>query len=147
MILALSPVLSIDASEEVLLQPREQATFDAAELAVVLSHYELGVIESITDFPRGSRRSPKVGIVSERGKFLLKRRSLERAHPDRIRFAHHVQRHLAASGSHWWLWGTGHGSNCSSAHHRLNPQKLGSYGSSRRHIPVQDPEHPNEYHH
>lgn len=80
------------------MQAREQATFDAAELAVVLSHYELGVIESITDFPRGSRRSPKVGIVSERGKFLLKRRSLDRVHPDRIRFAHHVQRHLVANG-------------------------------------------------
>lgn len=80
------------------MQPREQATFDTAELAVVLSHYELGVIESITDFLRGSRRSPKVGIVSERGKFLLKRRSLERVHPDRMRFAHRVQRHLVAGG-------------------------------------------------
>ncbi|MFQ5493884.1 MAG: phosphotransferase enzyme family protein [Phycisphaerae bacterium] len=78
--------------------PRERATFDAAELAVVLSHYDLGVIESITDFPRGSRRSPKVGIVCQRGKFLLKRRALARAGPERVRFTHRVQKHLTASG-------------------------------------------------
>ena len=77
------------------MHPREQATFEATELAVVLSHYDLGVIESITDFPRGSRQSPKVGIVCEAGKFLLKRRSATRAHPGRVRFAHHVQRYLA----------------------------------------------------
>ncbi len=77
------------------MQPPERARFDGAELAVALSHYDLGVIESITDFPRGSRRSPKVGIVCERGKFLLKRRPLDRAQPDRIRFTHHVQKHLA----------------------------------------------------
>lgn len=77
---------------------RERATFDAAELAVVLSHYDLGVIESITDFPRGSRRSPKVGIVAQGGKFLLKRRGVDRAHPDRVRFTHRVQRHLASIG-------------------------------------------------
>lgn len=75
-----------------------QARFDAAELAVALSHYDLGVIESITDFPRGSRRSPKVGIVSERGKFLLKRRSLGRIQTDRIRFTHEVLYHLIGQG-------------------------------------------------
>lgn len=80
------------------MQSTEQARFDPGELAVALSHYDLGVIESITDFPRGSRRSPKVGIVAQRGKFLLKRRSLERLHPDRIRFAHLIQAHLARSG-------------------------------------------------
>lgn len=78
--------------------PQQQARFDAGELAVVLSHYDLGVIESVTDFPRGSRRSPKVGVVSQRGKFLLKRRSLDRAHPDRLRFSHHVQTHLSLAG-------------------------------------------------
>ncbi len=77
---------------------RERATFDAAELAVVLSHYDLGILESITDFPRGSRKSPKVGIVSDKGKFLLKRRSTARAQPDRVRVAHHVQTLLASGG-------------------------------------------------
>jgi len=79
------------------LQSRERATFDAAELAVVLSHFDLGVLESITDFPRGSRKSPKVGIVCERGKFLLKRRSTTRAHPERVHLAHRVQALLTAT--------------------------------------------------
>jgi len=76
----------------------ERATFDATELAVVLSHYDIGVIESITPFARGSRRSPKVGIVAERGKFLLKRRAADRARPERVRFTHAVQHHVAQTG-------------------------------------------------
>ncbi|MFQ5592016.1 MAG: phosphotransferase enzyme family protein [Phycisphaerae bacterium] len=78
--------------------PRERETFDAAELGVVLSYYDLGVIESITEFRRGSRRSPKVGIVSEHGKFILKRRAPARANPDRVLFAHRIQLHLTATG-------------------------------------------------
>ena len=79
------------------MQPRKRATFGAEELAVVLSHYDLGIVESLTDFPRGSSRSPKAGIVCERGKFLLKRRSADRAHTERVRFTHAVQKHLAAN--------------------------------------------------
>lgn len=79
------------------MQPRERATFDTAELAVALSYYDLGVVESITDFPRGSRRSPKVGIVCERGKFLLKRRSASSARLDRVQFVHRIQNHLIAA--------------------------------------------------
>lgn len=77
---------------------KERANFDAGELAVVLSYYDLGVIESITDFPRGSRRSPKVGIVAEKGKFLLKRRAIARAKPDRVKLAHKLQAYLATVG-------------------------------------------------
>ncbi|MBI3834976.1 MAG: phosphotransferase [Planctomycetes bacterium] len=80
------------------MEPKERFSFDPSELAVVLSHFDIGVIESITEFPRGSRRSPKVGIVAERGKFLLKRRSVARARPDRIRLSHRVQAHLLAVG-------------------------------------------------
>ena len=80
------------------MRARERAKFDPTELAIALSHYDLGVIESITDFPRGSSRSPKVGIVSDRGKYLLKRRAADRAMPDRVRFAHRVQVHLADAG-------------------------------------------------
>ena len=80
------------------LQSPQRATFGTEELAVVLSHYDLGLIESITEFRRGSRRSPKVGIVSERGKFLLKRRSVKRVDIDRVYFAHKVQLFLASKG-------------------------------------------------
>ncbi len=42
------------------------------ELAVVLSHFGLGVLESVTEFPKGSRKAPKMLIAGEQGKFLLK---------------------------------------------------------------------------
>ncbi len=80
------------------MQDHERATFNGSELAVVLSHYDLGIIESITDFDRGSRQSPKAGIVSARGKFLLKRLAPQRADGDRVRFAHRVQRCLESAG-------------------------------------------------
>lgn len=64
----------------------------------MLSHYDLGVIESITEFRRGSRRSPKVGIVCARGKFLLKKRDLSRGGLARVRYAHAIQDHLARKG-------------------------------------------------
>jgi homoserine kinase type II len=80
------------------LKRRERERFAADELAVVLSHYDLGVIESITEFRRGSRRSPKVGIVSERGKFLLKKRDRRRGNVDRARYAHAIQTHLESKG-------------------------------------------------
>jgi Ser/Thr protein kinase RdoA (MazF antagonist) len=79
------------------LSSRERQRFAADELAVVLSHYDLGVIESITEFNRGSRQSPKVGIVAQRGKFLLKKRAERKKSPRRIAFSHAVQLHLAAS--------------------------------------------------
>lgn len=77
---------------------RERDRFAADELAIVLSHYDLGAIESITEFRRGGRRSPKVGIVSERGKFLLKKRDLSRGGVARVRYAHEIQVHLARKG-------------------------------------------------
>ena len=53
----------------------QRETFTVEELAVVLSHYDIGVIDSVTEFPRGSRKAPKLRIVSEQGKFLMKRRA------------------------------------------------------------------------
>ncbi len=98
MIEALANPVQRTRERESALSARNSARFEAGELAVALSHYDLGVIESVTDFPRGSRRSPKVGIVAERGKFLLKRRSLDRIQPDRLRLSHQVQTYLAGHG-------------------------------------------------
>lgn len=72
--------------------------FDAQELAVVLSHYELGVIEQLRVFPRGSRRSPKLRIKSKLGEFLLKRRAPGQDDPYRVAFAHDLQLHLGRRG-------------------------------------------------
>ncbi|HRK31060.1 MAG TPA: phosphotransferase [Tepidisphaeraceae bacterium] len=70
--------------------------FAAEELAAVLSHWEIGIIESITEFPRGSRKAPKALIVSENGKFLLKRRARGRDDPYKVAFCHAIQLHLAS---------------------------------------------------
>lgn len=64
---------------------------------MVLSHYDLGAIELITEFKRGSRRSPKVVIVSADGKFLLKRRAARRKSERKVAFSHRVQEHLTAA--------------------------------------------------
>ena len=81
-----------------LLTDRARQRFEAEELAIVLSHYDLGIVESITEFHRGSRMSPKIGIVAQRGKFLLKKRAAGRRSPRKVGFAHAVQKHLTAAG-------------------------------------------------
>ena len=70
--------------------------YGTAELAIVLSHFDLGVIESIQTFPRGSRRAPKVVIRSEKGNFLLKRRAMGKDDPFKVAFCHQVQLYLSA---------------------------------------------------
>lgn len=64
---------------------------------MVLSHYDLGAIESITEFERGSRRSPKVVVVAVGGKFLLKRRAARRKSERKVAFSHRVQELLTAA--------------------------------------------------
>ncbi|KPK81961.1 MAG: hypothetical protein AMJ81_10195 [Phycisphaerae bacterium SM23_33] len=76
----------------------ERETFGAAELATCLSHYDTGIIHSIEEFPRGSRRAPKVVIKCERGKFLFKRRAHGKEDLQKVAFTHHVQLHLAGEG-------------------------------------------------
>jgi len=75
---------------------REQ--FDRFELATVLSRYDTGEIVSIAEFPRGSRRSPKVVLRCEHGVYLLKRRQTGRDDPDRVRFTHALILDLVREG-------------------------------------------------
>jgi homoserine kinase type II len=77
---------------------QEQAKFDRNELAIVLSHYDIGVLKSAKSFSRGSRRAPKARIVSESGNYLLKRRAIGQDDLQRVRFAHKLQAHLSAKG-------------------------------------------------
>lgn len=77
---------------------RRRQRFDPNELAVVLSHYELGVIEKIHVFPRGSPRAPKVRVRTHRGEYLLKRRAPGRDDPQRVAFAHGIQISLSGQG-------------------------------------------------
>jgi Ser/Thr protein kinase RdoA (MazF antagonist) len=73
---------------------REQ--FSSEELAIVMSNYDIGVIDSIVDYPRGSRKAPKLMIVSEQGKFLLKRRARGKDDPYKVAFSHAIQLYLAS---------------------------------------------------
>jgi Ser/Thr protein kinase RdoA (MazF antagonist) len=65
--------------------------FGAEELAVVLSHYDFGTIDSIVEFARGSRRAPKLLITAEHGRYLLKRRAKGKDDPFRVAFCHAIQ--------------------------------------------------------
>ena len=70
--------------------------FSADELAIVLSHFDIGVIESVVEYPRGSRKAPKLVLVSDQGKYLLKRRARGRDDGHKVAFCHALQLHLAA---------------------------------------------------
>src|SRR4029078_9500102 len=73
----------------------QREKFAAEELAIVLSHFDLGTIDSIVEFPRGSRKAPKLLIVTEHGKFLLKRRARGKEDPFKVAFCHAIQLHLS----------------------------------------------------
>lgn len=91
-----SPIQSSISGTGQSLPGGQREKFSGDELAIVLSHYDLGVIESITEFPRGSRKAPKLLIVSETGKFLLKRRARGRDDPSKVAFSHSLQTFLAS---------------------------------------------------
>jgi len=75
--------------------PKGGAHFSSEELVKVLSHYDIGLIHHVQSISAGNKRAPKIVVVSEQGKFLLKRRPRGKDDLDRIAFAHAVQSHLA----------------------------------------------------
>ncbi|MFB3430411.1 MAG: phosphotransferase [Phycisphaerales bacterium] len=78
--------------------PTSPSPFEPAELAIVLSHYDLGVIRSIAQFKRGSASTPKLLIRAENGAFVLKRRASGPDAPAQARFAHELQLKLSSAG-------------------------------------------------
>lgn len=76
-------------------QSGQREQFAADELAIVLSHYDIGIIDSIVEFPRGSRKAPKLLIAGDQGKFLLKRRARGKDDPFKVAFSHSLQLYLA----------------------------------------------------
>lgn len=72
----------------------DRERFSQDELADVLAHYDLGAVSSAREFPRGSRRAPKLVVDTDRGRFLVKRRAAGRDDPGRVAFAHALVRHL-----------------------------------------------------
>jgi Ser/Thr protein kinase RdoA (MazF antagonist) len=80
------------------LSSRDREQFSADELARVISHYRLGIIDDVLEFNRGSRKSPKLYLNTATGKYLLKRRARGRNGTRRAAMAHRVQQHLAEHG-------------------------------------------------
>ncbi len=74
----------------------ERERLGIEELAIVLSHFDVGPIQSIKEFPRGSRRAPKLLITATNGQFLLKRRAKGKDDPFKVAFAHALQLFLAS---------------------------------------------------
>lgn len=74
----------------------ERERFSAGEVAVVLSRYDVGIINAARDFARGSRRSPKLVLVTGSGGYILKRRAKGRDDPESVGFTHDLIRHLRA---------------------------------------------------
>ena len=74
----------------------DRQRFAAHELAIVPSHYELGTIETLQEFPRGSRKAPKLVIqTKDQQWYLLKRRARGRDDARKVAFCHGIQMHLA----------------------------------------------------
>ncbi len=70
--------------------------FATDELAIVLSHFDIGTIEAIQEFPRGSRKSPKLILRTDTGLYLLKRRARGKDDSFKVAFCHALQLYLAA---------------------------------------------------
>ncbi len=75
--------------------PESRSKFRAKELAIVMSHYDVGAIQEIHSFRRGNTQSPKARIITETGTYLLKKRAPGRDDPYRVALAHELELYLA----------------------------------------------------
>ena len=73
----------------------DREKFNAEELVIVMSHYDIGSIQSVKEYARGSRRAPKLLITADKGEFLLKRRARGKDDPFKVAFSHALQLYLA----------------------------------------------------
>ncbi|MGA2265834.1 MAG: phosphotransferase [Phycisphaerae bacterium] len=76
----------------------DREKFAPEELTRCLEHYDLGRVESMQEFARGSARSPKVVITAAAGKFVFKRRAPGRNDLAKVTFTHQIQQILADRG-------------------------------------------------
>ena len=78
--------------------PRGGAHFTLEELSRVLNQYNIGRVIETHTLTTGNRRAPKKIIVSETGKFLLKRRARGKDDLYHVAFTHEVQTFLKTKG-------------------------------------------------
>lgn len=77
----------------------QSARITAGELAIALSHYDIGEIVAVRRFRGGSRSSPKILLETRAGEYLFKRRPAGAAsEPDKVAFTHEVMLHLGRNG-------------------------------------------------
>ena len=75
---------------------KTRTRYSPEELACVLSHYDLGVIQKVTALGAGRRRVPKAIVDAQKGRFFLKRSPLKRPGDlSRIDLAHAILRYLS----------------------------------------------------
>jgi Ser/Thr protein kinase RdoA (MazF antagonist) len=79
--------------------PKGRAHFSSSELAVVLSHYDIGIIRRIRSLGAGNPHAPKAVVASDRGVYLVKRRPRNGCGESaRVRLAHSIRQFLAVGG-------------------------------------------------
>jgi Ser/Thr protein kinase RdoA (MazF antagonist) len=94
---ALSPILLLAPGRHLrMICMSDREKFAADELAIVMSNFDIGIIQSIKEFGRGSRKAPKLLIASEKGEYLLKRRARGKDDPFKVAFSHALQLYLAS---------------------------------------------------
>ena len=93
--IALIVLSSVPAIVKVEFMTNDRDTFGTEELAMCLSHYDIGAITKIQEFARGSRRAPKVVIDAAQGRYLFKRRAKGRDDSAKVAFTHRIQLSLA----------------------------------------------------
>lgn len=76
--------------------PQSREQFTPEELAIVLSHYDLGFVTEVKELPRGSHAAAKLVISTSKGSYLLKRRPKGEVDPYRVAFSHSLQSFLAS---------------------------------------------------
>jgi Ser/Thr protein kinase RdoA (MazF antagonist) len=75
-----------------------RASFSTSEIVRVLEIFGIGGLKSLADLPAGSRKAAKLVATCVNGSYLLKRRELQGAGLDRIRYASEVHRHALKQG-------------------------------------------------
>lgn len=74
--------------------PRGGAHFSLEELSRVLNQYNIGKVKETHTLTTGNRRAPKKIIISEFGKYLLKRRARGKDDLYHVAFTHEIQTFL-----------------------------------------------------
>lgn len=75
-----------------------RAHFSNHELAAVLSHYDIGIIQSMRSLSAGNPQAPKTVIVSDRGLYIVKRRPHGKDDLVRVGLTHAIRQHLLKEG-------------------------------------------------